>query len=166
VARPAALGPLPDPEPDKPSASLGEVRTAADIQAAVEGVPVGNRIEFMGEHYRIADKVGLMPLMRFAYAARKGTDADDMEGLAAIYDMLRDCLDPADWIRFQDDATAKKADGDQLVAVVSQTIEVLTARPTEPPSDSSPGRSSTSTRSTGSSSSLDTPTGTDLWRAG
>jgi hypothetical protein len=33
-----------------------------------------------------------MPLLRFAHAAKSGLDSADMEGMAAMYDMLRQCL--------------------------------------------------------------------------
>jgi hypothetical protein len=160
VAKPKALEALPDLEPS-PRTELppNPLESPHDVQAAVEGVPVNDRVTFLGEEYRVAEKVGLMPLMRFAHAARKGTNTDDMEGLAAIYDMLHDCIHPDDWDRFCTDATDKKAEGDDLIPVVSQTIEILTARPTRRPSDSSAGPSTTSVSSTGSSSSQPIPDG-------
>lgn len=54
--------------------------------------PDVRRVEFAGEEFVIADKIGLMPLMRFAHAAKSGLDSDDMEGMAAMYDMLRQCI--------------------------------------------------------------------------
>jgi hypothetical protein len=125
----------------------------------VEGATVSDRVEMMGRFYRVGEKIGLMPLMRFAHAARKGAEATDMDGLAAIYDMLHDCVHPDDWNRFCDDATELAADGDDLLPVISQTIEILTARPTRRPSDSSGGPSRTSPSSTGSSSSPDIQAG-------
>jgi len=50
------------------------------------------RVEFLGKEFAIASKIGLMPLMRFAHAAKSGLDSDDMEGMAAMYDMLRQCI--------------------------------------------------------------------------
>ena len=49
-------------------------------------------VEFMGVEFAIADKIGLMPLMRFAHAAKSGLDSADLEGMAAMYDMLRQCI--------------------------------------------------------------------------
>jgi len=54
--------------------------------------PEVRRVEFMGKEFAIANKIGLMPLMRFAHAAKSGLDSDDMEGMAAMYDMLRQCI--------------------------------------------------------------------------
>lgn len=97
--------------------------------------------------YRIADKVGLVPLMKFAHAASSGVDTGDMMALAAIYEMLQDCLDPREWDRFLREMTAAKADAEELLPIVQQTIELLTARPTRrdsgsyQPSGTTPGSS-------------------------
>jgi hypothetical protein len=49
-------------------------------------------VDFLGRKFAIADKIGLMPLMRFAHAAKSGLDSADLEGMAAMYDMLRQCI--------------------------------------------------------------------------
>jgi len=54
--------------------------------------PKPRTVEFLGEEFAIADKIGLMPLMRFAHAAKSGLDSADLEGMAAMYDMLRQCI--------------------------------------------------------------------------
>ncbi|WP_328344785.1 hypothetical protein [Micromonospora sp. NBC_00421] len=127
-----------------------------EIQARAEGVDVvggGQKVTFMGEDYRIADRVGLMPLMRFAVAARSGMESDDMEALAAMYSLIKDCIDAPEWARFERDATDKKADQDDLLKVVTDVIQVLTARPTQRPADSSAGPQPTSPTSKGNSPS-------------
>ena len=140
----------------------------AAVQATVEAVPqLTKTIEFKGKRFRIADKIGLMPLMRFAHAAanQDAAAAGDMDALAAIYDMLKDCIhpgnglqpgeegyDPGDWKAFERHATDTKADHDELLPVVTQVIEMLTARPTAPPSASSDGPRQISGTSTGNSS--------------
>lgn len=143
---------------------------AHELQGAVMGVKVTPRtVEFMGEKFAIAEKVGLMPLMRFAHASSQDLDTSDMEALAAIYDMLRDCIDAgvepcgqcencksggvcpkfrrSDWRRFEDHAVMTKADADDMLPVVTRVIEILTARPTEGPSGSSAGSAPTSPKS-------------------
>lgn len=122
------------------------------VQAAVEGVVHGDRVEFAGEWFRISGRVGLMPLMKFANAADDDIDTSDMRALSALYDLLRDCIyggtetgdDPAvaklgpddkgydagDWRKFERHATRVRAQADDLLAVVRQVIEILTARPT------------------------------------
>lgn len=136
---------------------------AHQVQAAVEGVEIvgdGRKVEFMGAEYRIAEKVGLMPLMKFAHVSSKGLDSSDMDGLAAMYAMIQDCIDPAEWSRFEHDAMEKKADGEAIFGVVAKVIEILTARPTQRPAESSAGPRLTSENSKGSSSSPVTPPAT------
>lgn len=132
---------------------------ATRVQAMTEGVDVitdgrtlAKRVEFKGKEFRIADKVGLMPLMEFAYHANSGMDTGDMGALAAIYEMLQDCISqdqwtnpetgkpegPTEWDRFKRHAKDVKADAEDLMDVVQKTIELLTARPTQQESDSLP----------------------------
>jgi hypothetical protein len=99
-----------------------------ELQTPVEGVVLSEKVTFLGEVYRIADKVGLMPMMKFAHASSTQLDTGDMEGLAAIYAMLQDCIHPDDWARFERDAITKKAEADDLLPVVQQTVETLTSR--------------------------------------
>ncbi|MFB4306989.1 hypothetical protein [Actinomadura sp. GTD37] len=139
--------PTPDPEGD-----------AHEIQAMTAGITLVDRVECLGGHYRIKDKVGLMPLMRFAHVSKK-VDEDEMEALVCIYDMLKACIHPVDWDRFVEDMTEKDADVEELMPVVARTIEMLAARPTQQSSDSSPGDSTTGPGSTRTSSSVDLPAG-------
>jgi hypothetical protein len=110
-------------------------------------------VEFGGETFTTADRIGLMPLMRFAKVAKAGVDSASMEGLAAMYDMLEQCIAPQDWPRFVEAANRTHADGDELMAVVARVFEVLTERPTSRPSDSSDGPSTTPRASEGGLSS-------------
>jgi hypothetical protein len=110
-------------------------------------------VEFAGRTFRVADKVGLMPLMRFAHIARQGVDASDMDGLAAIYDLLRSAIADEDWRAFEDHATDVRADGDELLAIATEAIQVVAARPTVEPSDSSDGQPTASRSSADGSSS-------------
>ena len=100
-------------------------------------------IEFAGAQFAVADKIGLMPLMRFAKVAKAGADANDMDSLAALYDILEQCIAPADWHRFEAAADESRADGGALMGVVGKVFEVLSERPTSLPSDSSGGQTST-----------------------
>jgi hypothetical protein len=63
-----------------------------EIVAELPPEPEVRRVEFLGKEFAIASKIGLMPLMRFAHAAKSGLDSDDMEGMAAMYDMLRQAI--------------------------------------------------------------------------
>jgi hypothetical protein len=106
--------------------------------------PVPRTLLFAGETFTVADRIGLMPLMRFAVLAKGGVDIDDMEGLVAVYDLLRQCIADDDWLRFEAHAARARAGEDELLQVVKDAIELITAHPTRQPSDSSAGRPSTS----------------------
>lgn len=131
-----------------PSEDLDTETAAREAQALSEGVKPKSTVECMGEHYQVADRVGLMPLMKFAHAASKGIDSTDMDGLNAIYEMLRDCIHEDDWGRFQDDMVTKKGFVDELLPVVQQAIQVITSRPTTGPSDSSTSSAQSTAEST------------------
>jgi len=130
-------------------AAEAEART---LQGVSEGIPTDGRVTVLGHSYKVADKVGLMPLLKFAHAADQGIDSQDIEGLNAIYEMLNDCIAPADWDRFQKEMTKEKAFVDDLLPVVQQAIQIISARPTGEPSGSSTSSESTTDGLTGDSS--------------
>lgn len=135
---------------------MAELGEAHRIQAAAEGVEIvgdGPKVTFLGDKYRIAEKIGQMPLLKFAAAAEQGLDSSDMAGYAAMYALIRDCIDPTDWGRFERDAMDKKADGDDLFKVVTDVIAIIAARPTRRPVDSSAGPPTILDSSKGTSSS-------------
>lgn len=156
----------------------GAVADGSEL-TVVEGSAVvddGNSIEFMGKRFRIAEKIGLMPLLKFASAADSGLDTEDQRGLAAMYAMLRDCIyagtpacgecpdckagrdtqckayEKGDWGAFEDHAIETKADGDELFPVINQVIEIISGRPTQPQGGSSATQRGTRRGSTGSTS--------------
>lgn len=110
-------------------------------------------VDFLGEQFKVADKVGALPLMRFAKVARAGVDAGELEGLAAMYDLLGQVIHPDDWSRFEDHADKEHADGDQLLALVQEVFALMAARPTGRSSDSSDGPQTIEPSSTDDSSS-------------
>lgn len=143
--------------------------TTGDAQAATEGVVLedgADYLEFFGEKFRLADKVGLAPMIRFGHAANRGLDSDDMEGLAAMYSLIRSVIhrpplldddgrpmrdengrklrDEAEWQRFMDLADDELADGDDIMGFVNKAMEVMAARPTKPREISSGGSRTTS----------------------
>lgn len=117
--------------------------TTQDVQAAVEGVGpavgeiVGDarKVEFKGRAFRMAESIGLMPLLKFAHAQAQGIDANDMEGLVALYAVIRDCIDETEFAAFERHAMDTKAEGDELMALVQQCVSAISARPTLPPGD-------------------------------
>ncbi len=120
-----------------------------EIQAIGEGVELLDdmSIEFLGERFRLRKKIGKMPLLRFAAMADAGGETGDMKILAAMYKLLRACIVEEDWERFGDHADETGADEDDLLAVVGQAIEQVTARPTQRPAVSSAGPPRTSENS-------------------
>lgn len=148
-----------------------------EAQAAAEGVVLdeGDFVEFFGEKFRLADRVGLMALVKFGHAANKGLDSDDMEGLAAMYSMIRSVIhrpplhdehgqrkvdengktlrDESEWQRFQDVAEDELAESEDIMGFVSRAMEVMAARPRKPREISSDGSRPTSVSSRAVSSS-------------
>jgi hypothetical protein len=106
-------------------------------------------LEFQGERFHIAERVGLMPMMRFAVFAKKqmrqqaegheSTGEDEIESLAAAYQLLEQCLHPVDWERFVDHATLVHADMDEMMEFVGEVMAVVASRPTGRSADSSDG---------------------------
>ncbi len=146
------------------------------VQAAAEGVEVAGddrAFTFLGTRFRMSDRVGIMPLMKFAMTAKKGVQSDDLDGLAAMYALIRDCVDQtrpqkpvldehgqpqvdehgqpvteddgaSEWDRFEQHAIDTKAEAEDLFKVVSEVIQALSARPTRRPGGSSSGPQTTS----------------------
>lgn len=115
-----------------------------------DGEPL--EIDFCGETFSLSNQVGGMPLLRFAHQAKSGTDANELEGLDAMYCMIRDCIgSPEEWERFQEVATEKRASTADLMKVCRGIWQALSARPTTLPSDSSAGQSKTTTGPSSSS---------------
>jgi hypothetical protein len=120
-------------------------------------------VELKGKRFPVrAEGVSLLALMKFAtvakrQAALKAADPDrageqEMEGLAALYALLRSCIDPASWDQFEDHANDAGAGQEDLMRVVQQAAQAG-ARPTQLPSGSPGGRSTTGTSSAAGSSS-------------
>jgi hypothetical protein len=102
--------------------------------------------------FRLAASIGLMPLLRFANSAKSGMDSTDLEGMAALYSMIQDCVHPDDWDSFQAYSTMTKADDEDLMDFVGVAMEIITARPRKPRGSSSGTSPNTSARSKGGSS--------------
>lgn len=101
------------------------------LQAEVEGVEHVSTVEYEGEKFKLADKVGHVPLMKFAHYAEAGVDAQDLGALSSFYEVLRDCIAEEDWTRFERSTIQHKATVDELMPVMEKAMESITARPTE-----------------------------------
>ena len=127
---------------------------AVEVMQEAE-VPERDSVTFVGEQFAIADKVGLMPLLKFAKIAHSGLDSSDAEGMAAMYDMLQQCIADDEWLRFEDHATKTRAGDEELLQVVKDAISLLTMRPTSRPSASLGGPQPGTPNSEDDSSSLE-----------
>lgn len=155
-------------------------QVVGDVQTAVEGavqIEDDGKVELLGERFRLAESIGLMPLLKFAHSAKGGMDSDDMEGLDAMYSLIRDTVDqekiqkrtddgelmtdaagdpvwegPSEWDRFERHAIDTKADGEDFMEFIGKAISVISARPRKRRGDSSASSPQTSASSKGSSS--------------
>ncbi len=153
--------------------------TSHQVQAAANGVVVTDgKVELRGRWFRHAETMGAMPLLSFAKISKQGVDANSMDGMVAIYDLLVDCIhqgreacgdceacndtprrstdcdvyDAGDWEAFVEHANRHKVEGDELMGVVKVVIESLARGRTGSQPGSDPGSRPTSQSSTGSSS--------------
>jgi hypothetical protein len=140
---------------DNAGAVGGEVVGVGSLKVELKVTDADGKERTVGA-YRMAEKTGLMPLLKFAHVSSKGVDSADLEGMAALYDMIRDSIHEDEWDRFERDATEAKADDKEIFAVVQAVVEVLAQGRTRSRSDSRAGRRQISAKSKGSSQ----PTGT------
>jgi hypothetical protein len=163
-----------DPQTDHDLAEVQGTIAGVRPELVVDRADNTTSIEFMDKTFRIADSIGLMPLLKFSAAS--DMNVEDPRALAAMYAMLRDCIHPGspacgeceeckngrdascrfydrgDWGAFEEHAMLTKAGADDLLDVVTKVIELISGRPTQPPATSSRGRPATSGGSTGTSS--------------
>jgi hypothetical protein len=86
-------------------------------------------IKFKGAEYRIADKIGVWPLMQLARAAQAGVSLADQRGLAATHALMQDVIHPDDWGRFEEDMIVKKVDDmAELMEATRQATELMAER--------------------------------------
>jgi hypothetical protein len=123
---------------DITTAEYGVVVDEGTINRVPETL-VGDQIEFLGRGFTVAAKIGLMPLLRFAKAAKSGLDSSDVEGMAAMHDLLQQCIVDEEWAVFEQHATTQRADDEDLMDFIKRVMAVLSQRPTKRPSDSSTG---------------------------
>jgi hypothetical protein len=178
--------PLPKLVPPVPSNTDREMAVVQARAAQADGAKVAEgtvidsgKVELLGKQFRVAEKIGLMPLLKFASASDMSTE--DPRAMSAVYSMLKDCIyegrpgcgecekcapadgsdgdekacksyDKGDWAAFENHAIDTKADADELLTVITQVLEIVSGRPTTPPSGSSAGRRTTRRVSTGNTS--------------
>lgn len=102
-----------------------------------------DQFKFCGELFTVSDRDLTVTLGRFARAAQSGLDTAEMDGLAAMMGLIEAVVIDEDRARFLDLAERKGADPEVLFKIVQAVVEAQTGRPTEQPSDSSAGLSTT-----------------------
>ena len=141
---------------------------AAAVAEATEETPE-DMVFIVGpakDQFYVDTDTGFIPYGRFAQAATTGLDTADMEGTAAVMDMLQDCIasNPGtgktkaeraatartkeqEYARFCYVCTKHKVKMDTLLEIIGAIFEAQSARPTSQPSGSQNGGSATSAKS-------------------
>lgn len=128
----------------------------SDKDARAKGKPVafmrdGSKYaEYDKAEYRLADEIGIVPLMRWAAAADLSTD--DTGAMGAMWAILQDLIDAKDFPAWVKHATRNKANAEEVLDFVNVCMEAITGNPTERPASSSDTEQSTSPASTETSS--------------
>lgn len=154
--RQVAPVPLPDSteavQDDVPEALAAPVRrkaAARRVQAAMSDekvrIPPGKRAvevadgelraPLAGRYFKVAESIGLMPLMEWA-AALDTVDVRNVTELASRFRMLKAIVHPDEWDDFRKHATEAKSNGDDLMDFQNAAIEAMAARPTGEPAAS------------------------------
>ncbi len=110
--------------------------------------------DFAGEQdiRLIAGPAAGLPVMEFANALYATDEVEEGKALAAAYDMLKYCIDSADWIRFRAAAIRSGAGVEDLISLAQAVWGAVSGgHPTNGPSASPDGPSHTGISSKASS---------------
>jgi hypothetical protein len=123
-------------------------------------------IEFHGKRFAVREHVSLLPMMKFATIAKRQAQQQrtrpdpaeqgrqEMEALAALYELLQQCIAPEEFDAFYEHALAVGAEQTDLMGVVRDSVAASAAgRPTRRSSPSPGGPSTTAPSSAAGSSS-------------
>lgn len=118
-----------------------------------------NTVEFCGEQLKLADKVGMMPIMRLARVQQRlagkaeHTNAEAAEVMVAMLDVVEQCLADEEHARFEHLATVNRVGTSEIEAFLGVVMQAVADRPTGRSSDSSDGPRTIEPSSTDDSSS-------------
>lgn len=105
---------------------MSNTRTTRAAPRARQARPPAPSITFLGESYKVSDKIGVWPMMQFARAAEAGLSLGDARGLAAAYSMLQDVIHEDDWGRFQENMINGKVDDlEALMKLTTDAVAVI-----------------------------------------
>jgi hypothetical protein len=114
-----------------PDARVGKATRAQENGSNDVTVPLG------GSEFRLAEDVGIMPLMEWAAAA--DVDVESADGLRAVYYVLKDIVHADEWAEFRRYCRDEKLSAEQILDFANSALEVLAGRPTEESGGSSDG---------------------------
>jgi hypothetical protein len=109
--------------------------------------------EFFGETFEAPERFNMRAFTRFAALAEQGIDDADMSAVAAVDRLITQSVKPEDLGRFDALCDKERPSVDELMEFIGTVISEVTDRPTERPSDSTDGPSTTATSSAADSSS-------------
>lgn len=102
-------------------------RAPARTPRARQSRPPAPTVTLLGTSYKVAEKIGVWPLMQFARAAEAGVSMADQKGLAAFHAQMQDVIHEDDWGRFQEDMITKKVSMEDLIDCAREAVEVVQA---------------------------------------
>lgn len=128
---------------DKPASQLRRVQSATaapevrltEDERATEAADGSLYAPIAGKRFRLADSMGLMPLMQWA-ASQEGVDTGNVAQLVSFYKVLKDLVHPDDWQAFCDHTCEAKCGDAEFSAFQSAAMEAISARPTGEPATS------------------------------
>lgn len=144
------------------------------VEMVPDGEPVAAEVvdtlptmEWRGRTFAVRPDMSLLPMMQFAIIAKQhrtqpipaGDTAAQgqrtMEQLAALWELLQQCVDPSSWDAFYEHGLTIGAQQAELMEAVQLAAAARAAHPTQPPSGSPAGRLTTAPSSAGTSSAQD-----------
>lgn len=128
---------------------LGDLTPQTDRAQAVREE---SYFTFYGKEWTLSRRYNTVAWLRFAErinaAGRKGKDAQSLAEMAEFGAVLRKVVKEDQVEDFLDTVEEADLEPDQLFGFLNKLLETVAARPTNRPSDSSPGRPATSQNST------------------
>jgi hypothetical protein len=149
--------------PTRPEPVVELVEDTEQPAGAEELLPT---IEFHGQRFAVREHVSLLPMMKFATIAKRQAQQQrtrpdpaeqgrqEMEALAALYELLQQCIAPEEFDAFYEHALTVGAEQTDLMGVVRDSVAASAAgRPTRRSSPSPGGPQTTAPSSAAGSSS-------------
>lgn len=106
------------------SARVGKSTRAKGDDADAITVPLRD------QEFRLADDVGVMPLMEWV-AAAEGKNSETGKSLVAIFHVLEDTVHEDDWDDFRQYGRENKVKAKEYGEFINAALEAIAGRPTE-----------------------------------